>query len=148
MQINSECVFCTNSEVKARVFLKTDLVKAFPTNIPIVPGHVLITPRRHIQRESELTVDEREAIARTFKVLRKVLTDLFHAEGFNFAWNEDIGQTEPHLHIHMLPRKKGDTGVTGYEPRKFLYRPGSRESTPESELKKISAMIRDKVDRI
>ena len=57
--------------------------------------------------------------------------------------NEGIsaGQDVPHVHLHMVPRKKGDAGIYEYEPRKFLYRPGSREKTPEDELKKIVEQI-------
>jgi hypothetical protein len=42
----------------------------------------------------------------------------------------------------MLPRKHGDSGVVEYEPRKFLYRPGSREATPEQELQAIAELIK------
>ncbi len=139
------CDFCDLPEVQDRVFLETDLVKAFPTHTPVVPGHVLIVPKRHIPGEADLTADEREAISRTIRTLRGVLADLFGAEGFNFAWNEGVGQSEPHLHLHMLPRKEGDTGITQYEPRQFLYRPGSREKTPESEVRAVAALIRERL---
>jgi len=59
--------------------------------------------------------------------LGKAMTKVFEAEGFNYAWNEGevAGQFVPHLHLHMLPRKKGDKGIYKYEPRKFLYRTGT-----------------------
>ncbi|MEX1112927.1 MAG: HIT domain-containing protein [Patescibacteria group bacterium] len=139
------CDFCDLPEVQDRVFLETDLVKALPTHMPVVPGHVLIIPKRHVSGEADLTADEREAISRTVRTLRGALADLFGAEGYNFAWNEGIGQSVPHLHLHMLPRKEGDTGITKYEPRQFLYRPGSREKTPESEARAVAALIRDRL---
>jgi len=68
----------------------------------------------------------------------------FAAEGFNYAWNEELvaGQTVPHLHLHMLPRKKGDSGIVDYEPRKFLYRPGERSDSPDQELIKVTELIK------
>ncbi|MBI4150334.1 hypothetical protein HY488_02940, partial [Candidatus Woesearchaeota archaeon] len=52
------------------------------------------------------------------------------------------GQNISHLHLHIIPRKGGDAGITDYEPRKFLYRPGSRETSPENELRDVAALIR------
>lgn len=141
------CDFCDLPEVQERVFLETDLVKAFPTHQPIVPGHVLIIPRRHVPDEAKLTAEEREAISRTTETLRRTLGEVFGAEGFNFAWNEGIGQSEPHLHLHMLPRKQGDTGVTEYEPRKFLYRPDSREVSPQAEVLAVADLIRKQLNQ-
>ncbi|OGZ54546.1 MAG: hypothetical protein A3B25_02480 [Candidatus Ryanbacteria bacterium RIFCSPLOWO2_01_FULL_48_26] len=117
---------------------------AFPTNIPIVPGHVLICPIRCVPTFEELTEEERKAIFDLQTKLKKALTKLFGAEGFNQAWNHGRagGQSVPHFHLHLIPRKVGDEGITEYEPRKFLYRPGSREETPEKELQSISALIR------
>jgi diadenosine tetraphosphate (Ap4A) HIT family hydrolase len=77
--------------------------------------------------------------------VKDVLTKLFGAEGFNYAWNEGevAGQSVPHLHLHVLPRRHGDEGITEYEPRKFLYRPGSRAATPEAELQEVAKTIRN-----
>lgn len=138
-----KCVFCELPEIKARTVLKNDLAWSFLTNIPIVPGHVLIAPIRCVASFEELIPKEVKAIFDIRKKLRKTLTKVFGVEGFNFAWNEGklAGQSVPHFHLHMLPRKKGDTGISEYGPRKFLYRPGSRETTPEAELKAITRLI-------
>jgi diadenosine tetraphosphate (Ap4A) HIT family hydrolase len=92
----------------------------------------------------ELTSEEREAIFELAKILKTALKKVFGATGFNQAWNEgiDAGQSVPHFHLHLVPRKEGDTGITGYDPRKFLYRPGSREKTPDSELSAVVEFIK------
>jgi|SRR3989344_1416703 len=138
-----DCSFCSSQEIKDRTITKTDLVRVFPTNIPIVPGHILITSIRHVQTINELTIEEREAIFALIATLRTALQKIFGAEGFNFAWNEGelAGQSIPHVHLHMLPRKPGDGGITKYEPRDFLYRPGSREVSPEAELADVVSLI-------
>lgn len=139
-----KCAFCEVPEIKERIIIENDLAWAFPTNIPIVPGHILICPKRCVAKFDDLVDTEREAIFDLVKKLKPALVKTFDAEGFNFAWNEGevAGQKVPHFHLHMLPRKKGDTGVTDYEPRKFLYRPGSREESPEEELKVISKEVK------
>ncbi len=138
------CVFCTNAEVKNRKITENDLALMFPTNIPIVPGHVLIVPKRCVAKYGDLTLEEKGAIEKLRVKTTQALQKAFGAKGFNYAWNENeiAGQAVPHFHLHIVPRKEGDEGITEYEPRKFLYRPGSRETTPEKELEKISELIR------
>ena len=138
------CAYCEIPEIKERAIVKNDLAWAFPTNIPIVPGHFLIAPVRCVAKFEDLTIEERAAIFDLLSQLTKALTKTFGAKGFNYAWNEGklAGQSVPHFHLHVLPRKEGDAGITEYEPRQFLYRPGSREETPEAELKAVSELIK------
>ena len=138
-----KCVYCTKPDVKARTITKNELAFAFPTYIPITPGHTLICPIRCVATVDELTGDELLAIFDLRKRLGPALTKAFDTAGFNDAWNEgnSAGQDVPHFHLHMVPRKKGDAGIYEYDPRKFLYRPGSREKTPDDELKEVIAQI-------
>lgn len=140
-----KCAFCEIPEIKERTIIKNDLVWAFPTNMPIVPGHTLICPIRCVSKIEDLTPEELKAVLHLHVELKKKLAAAFGAKGFNYAWNEErcAGQTVPHFHLHMLPRKEGDSGVYEYEPRKFLYRPGSRETSPEAELRAVAKLIRD-----
>ena len=140
-----KCVYCDSPAIRDReIITKNKLAWVFPTNIPIVPGHVLIVPIRCVATFDELTSEEVAAIFDLRKKMKKALTKAFGAKSFNYAWNEGVlgGQNVPHFHLHMLPRKAGDTGITKYEPRKFLYRPGSREPRPESELQAISQLLK------
>ncbi|MBI3888535.1 HIT domain-containing protein [Candidatus Nomurabacteria bacterium] len=144
MENKKICVFCTNPGVKEREIIRNELAWAFPTNIPIVPGHVLICPIRCVDDFNDLTQEEVLAIFDLQKKLKKAFKKVFGAEGFNYAWNEAEvgGQAVPHFHLHMLPRKEGDTGITEYDPRKFLYRPGSRETSPDEELDAVVKEIK------
>jgi len=131
-------------KIKRRIIVENGLAFAFPTNIPIVPGHTLICPRRRVSRIDGLTDEELNAVFELQKRLRGAMIKVFGAEGFNYAWNEGkiAGQNVDHLHLHMLPRKRFDTGIVDYEPRKFLYRPGDRSSSPEQELAEVAMSIR------
>ncbi len=137
------CVFCEKPEIKERAITENEFAFVFPTNIPIVPGHVLISPKRCVADYSELTSEERAAIEDLRQKMHGALTKAFGAQGFNYAWNESkfAGQSVPHFHLHMLPRTEGDTGIYQYEPREFLYRPGSREESPEAELLDVVRLI-------
>jgi len=143
-----KCAFCNDPGIKARTIADAELAVAFPTFTPIVPGHVLIAPKRHVQYFEELTADEKEVIEDLRCKLHAALRTTFGAEGFNYAWNEERigGQSVPHFHLHILPRKGGDAGVHSYEPREFIYRPvptNERPQSPEAELIAISTLIRE-----
>lgn len=142
--LNKPCTFCTIPAIKARIIVEDKLAFAFPTNIPIVPGHILISPKRCVASFEEMTKEEVSAVFSLLCRLKIALKKTFKAEGFNIAWNEGkiAGQSIPHFHLHLLPRKQGDSGITKYEPRKFLYRPGSRQETPEKELLEIRNIIK------
>jgi histidine triad (HIT) family protein len=148
MDKKESCVFCTDQGIKEREIVRNESAWAFPTNIPIVPGHILICPIRHVDNFNDLTKEEVSAIFDLQKKLKKAFRKAFNAEGFNYAWNEGEigGQAVPHFHLHMLPRKEGDTGITEYDPRKFLYRPGSRETSPDKELISVSERIKKELE--
>ena len=139
-----DCIYCTLPEIKARKVVENGLAIAFPTNIPITPGHMLVIPKRCVARHEDLTIEERNAIEELRMKVVLVLRKVFKAEGFNFAWNDDkiAGQSIPHFHLHIVPRKEGDAGVYKYEPREFLYRPGSRAISPNEELNDVVESIK------
>lgn len=139
------CAFCGNQEIQERVIVENDLAFAFPTNTPIVPGHVLICPKRCIKYYEDATQAEKDAIESLRVQLKAAMQTVFKAEGFNYAWNEEVigGQSVPHFHLHMLPRKEGDAGIYAYEPREFLYRPGPRSvASPNEELLEVVNLIK------
>lgn len=144
------CPFCTKRDAKKRVILENEYAWAFPTHTPIVPGHVLICPKRCIPKLDDLRDDEITAILELRSRLKFALRIAFGANGFNYAWNEEpiAGQTVPHFHLHMVPRKLGDAGILNYEPRAFLYRPGSREISPHAELRAITQTIKQALSNL
>lgn len=139
------CIFCEKKVIASRIIYQDDLVISFLTNIPITPGHVLVCPLRHLAKIDELTTEELTAIKSLIVRLKISLEKTMAAEGFNMAWNEGIlaGQSVDHLHIHVVPRTVGDSGIYKYEPREFLYRPGSRNESPDKELKEVAELIKN-----
>ena len=144
-QENKSCKYCTLPEIKERMIVENDLAWAFPTNIPITPGHTLVSPKRCVQKLEDLTKEERLAILELADKIMSALKISFGAEGFNCAWNQEklAGQSVPHFHLHIIPRKEGDTGVLGYDPRSMLYRTGDRELTNEQDLNKTKEVIQN-----
>lgn len=142
------CSFCTDPNIKNITVAENELALAFLTFTPIVPGHILVCPKRHIQYYEESTLEEREAMEELRYKLKKALKKVFECDGFNYAWNEEKigGQSIPHVHLHIVPRKHGDVGVYQYEPREFLYRPGPRTvTTPNEELIEIVNLVKNSI---
>jgi len=142
-----QSVFTTTIVKEGRVFAENEFAFAFPTNMPITPGHSLIAPKRVVASLEEINSDERLAILELAVVVQNALRKAVAAKGFNCAWNEgsDFGQSVSHFHLHVVPRVLGDTGITQYEPREFLYRPGSRSVTSTEELVDIAQLIKSEI---
>ena len=77
---------------------------------PISPGHCLIIPTRHIGSFFDLSPDEREDLMSLLANAKANVEAEFKPDGYNIGINDGpaAGQTVPHLHIHLIPRYKGD----------------------------------------
>lgn len=137
-----------NSDISDRMIAENEYAFAFLNKMPIVPGHILICPKRPVTFSHELLSEELRDIFLLKMKVCKILQQAQKIEGFNFAWNEGAvaGQTVPHFHLHIVPRKKRDAGITEYEPRVFLYRPGSRADSQHEELVSFAKELRGFLD--
>jgi len=95
---------------------------------PISPGHTLIIPRRHVGSFFEISAGERTCLLALLDKAKAVVEQEFKPDGFNIGINDGpaAGQTVPHLHIHLIPRYKGDSadprgGVRWIIPAKADY---------------------------
>ncbi|MBP9842355.1 MAG: HIT domain-containing protein [Simkaniaceae bacterium] len=136
--------FINDPTIGDRTVAENELAIAFLGKMPIVPGHILICPKREVAKSEELSPEEWLSILELKEVICAKLKKVFLAEGFNFAWNEGelAGQSVAHFHLHVLPRTIGDAGIVEYEPRMFLYRPGTRNLSPQEELASIAKQLR------
>ncbi|KAK5411211.1 Dinucleoside triphosphate hydrolase [Exophiala xenobiotica] len=77
---------------------------------PILPGHVLVCPVRVVPRISQLSVAETADLFNTVRVVSRTLERVYSASALNIAIQDgvDAGQSVPHVHVHIIPRQKGD----------------------------------------
>ncbi|QGT99781.1 HIT family hydrolase [Candidatus Syntrophocurvum alkaliphilum] len=122
--MNNSCVFCDTEEK----FLENDLAFAIYDKYPVNPGHMLIIPKRHVADYFDTTIEERQAIDKLIMESRKLLDEKYKPDAYNIGINcgEDAGQTIFHVHVHLIPRYKGDLdnptgGVRGVIPEKRIY---------------------------
>mgnify|MGYP003895511991 CR=1 FL=1 len=102
------CVFCTLPA--ARIRLSSPLALALDDGYPVSPGHMLIIPRRHVASFFELETAEREAMFALLDQCRATLLSERSPDGFNVGLNDGpaAGQTVLHVHLHLIPRYRGD----------------------------------------
>ena len=122
----NHCPFCTLD--KTSVVLANPHALAIHDSYPLSPGHTLIIPKRHIASFFELTEEEQRAMLNLLSQMRQHLLKERHPDGFNIGINDGAaaGQTVMHLHIHLIPRYKGDQpdprgGVRWIFPDKAAY---------------------------
>ena len=106
---DSKCTFCKLE--KSSKFTNT-LAFAIKDKFPVTELHYLIIPRRHIDSFFELGTSEQKSCLNLLSEIKDKLSSDDHTiTGFNVGINDskDAGQTIPHCHIHLIPRRKGDT---------------------------------------
>lgn len=77
---------------------------------PVVPGHLLVIPRRLVKRLSDVTPDELQDLFMTVQVAQRLVESYFFAMASTISVQDgkEAGQTVDHVHVHILPRKVGD----------------------------------------
>jgi histidine triad (HIT) family protein len=109
------CVFCSiiAGETSAEVVLDEPDVLAFLDARPVFKGHVLIVPREHVVTLPDLPARLRDPFLEAAQRLARAVVDGLGAQGSFVAMNNVVSQSVAHLHLHVVPRTKGD-GLRGF----------------------------------
>lgn len=97
-----------------QVFYQTALSIAFVNLKPILPGHVLVSPRRVVPRIHDLTPAETSDMFQTVRRVGRMIERVYDASSLNVAVQDgvDAGQSVPHVHAHVIPRQRHDLATT------------------------------------
>jgi histidine triad (HIT) family protein len=109
------CLFCQieRGELPAHVVYQDKHCLAFLDHRPLFPGHVLLIPRAHFQTLPELPPELIEPLFGVSQKIASAVENVMQAEGTFVAMNNRVSQSVPHLHIHIVPRRKKD-GLKGF----------------------------------
>lgn len=120
------CPFC--NFIHDRIIDQDEHVFVIRDGFPVSEGHTLIIPHRHVGSYFEASSAERASIENMLLKHRALLTVELDVSDFNIGINDGplAGQTVPHLHVHLIPRRKGDMedprgGVRYVIPEKAKY---------------------------
>ncbi len=121
----SKCIFCNIEQEK---IYETSLLYAIYDKYPVTKGHVLIIPKQHVKDYFDASDLLRQEINITIIKLKEILDKKYSPDGYNIGINNGVtaGQTIFHLHVHLIPRYKGDVkdptgGVRGVIPNNQKY---------------------------
>lgn len=109
------CLFCEilSGEVEASVVFEDEVSMAFLDHRPLFPGHCLLVPKQHFETLTDLPAEMIDPLFRNAQLLARAVELALEAEGSFVAMNNRISQSVPHLHIHIVPRRKKD-GLKGF----------------------------------
>jgi len=113
--IDKPCVFCAiaRGEVTAHIVYQDDVVIAFLDHRPVFLGHTLVAPRAHIETLADLPADLLEPFFAPVQRVARAVEAGMEADGTFVAINNKISQSVPHLHAHVVPRRRKD-GLRGF----------------------------------
>lgn len=124
MSEHLDCIFCGETEI----VIENELAFAHYDSYPVNKGHCLISTRRHVAEYFQATTEEKAAIWALVDEMKIIIDERYKPDGYNVGVNigKAAGQSVRHIHIHMIPRYKGDVedprgGVRGVIPHRQKY---------------------------
>jgi len=142
MGTETKCKFCliSSGESNAKIVYADDFCLGFLDIRPVFPGHVLVIPRKHYVTLPDLPNDLVLPLFKAVRTLSEAVPKAMEAEGTFVGINNKISQSVPHLHVHVVPRRRGD-GLRG-----FFW---PRQKYPnEAAMEEVARKIREAVDAI
>ncbi len=131
-----DCFFCELMRGKAvgkakepnKYVFENELALGRFSDFPVNPGHCEFVTKRHVETFFDTTPEERNAIFELIDEAKKVIDEKYKPDGYNIGMNCGYygGQSVMHVHVHLMPRYKGDVenprgGVRGIIPEKQNY---------------------------
>jgi histidine triad (HIT) family protein len=138
----SSCVFCAivaGDDPAAIVLDEEDLV-GFLDVRPVFKGHTLLVPRDHVATLPDLPAGLRDPFLEAGQRLSRAMTTALGAQGSFVAINNVVSQSVPHLHLHVVPRTKGD-GLRGFFWPRTTY-------ADEAEMADYATRLREGLGRL
>jgi histidine triad (HIT) family protein len=138
-----ECVFCkiAAGSIPAHIVYEDDEAMAFLDIHPLFPGHVLLTTREHYETLLDLPAALTGPMMTATQLLARAVEAAVDAEGTFIAINNRVSQTVPHLHIHIVPRRRRD-GLKGFFwPRQPYRDDAAREAVRDAIEREVQKLL-------
>ena len=131
-------------DVEAHVVLEDADTLAFLDNRPLFPGHSLLVPREHVETLADLPDSLIGELFGNARLLARAMETGLGAQGSFVAINNRVSQSVPHLHVHVVPRTKGD-GLRGFFWPRQQYEDPRHAAETSARLRDAVAALRGEV---
>ena len=138
--MDDKCLFCriVSGELPATIVYEDDTSVAFLDHRPLFHGHTLLIPREHVETLGELSSKIVAPYFEAAQLLSRAVESAMDAEGTFVAMNNRVSQSVPHLHVHVVPRRRKD-GLKGFFWPRTKYK---ADEEMEEVKKKITAAVK------
>ena len=138
-----KCIFCdiVQGATPAWVVFEDDHTVAFLDARPLFPGHTLLVPREHYETLAELPSRLAAPLFESAQSLSRAVQSAMGAEGTFVAINNHVSQSVPHLHVHIVPRTRGD-GLKGFFWPRRKYRDDAEAIAPRDAVRAAVSALR------
>ena len=136
------CLFCSivAGDTPATIVASDEEIVAFLDIRPLFPGHVLVAPRAHVETLADLPLERVGPFFERVQLMARAVEAAMVAQGTFVAINNRVSQSVPHLHVHVVPRTKGD-GLKGF------FWPRTKYNSPEQQAE-VGAVLADTYARL
>jgi histidine triad (HIT) family protein len=142
--MKDKCLFCeiANCETSATVVFEDDDSLAFLDHRPLFPGHCLLIPKEHFETLADLPKELIAPFFSTVQLLARAVELALDAEGTFVAMNNRVSQSVPHLHVHIVPRRRRD-GLKGFFWPRHKYESEKEMLTIERTIRSAVAKLQE-----
>jgi len=133
--VDENCLFCriVSGELPATVVYEDESSIGFLDHRPLFHGHTLLVPREHVETLADLPKELVAPLFETTQLLTRVVESAMDAEGTFVAMNNRVSQSVPHLHVHVVPRRRKD-GLKGFFWPRTKYKSEEEMETVKSKI--------------
>ena len=137
-----DCIFCkvVSKELSATAVFEDDLTMAFLDHRPLFHGHCLLVPKQHYETLTDLPSRLIKPLFENAQLLAGAVEAAMEAQGTLVAMNNRVSQSVPHLHVHIVPRRKGD-GLKGFFWPRTKY-------ASQTEIEQVKDLIQAELNRL
>jgi len=133
--VKATCLFCeiANRQVTARLVFEDEVSLAFLDHRPVFPGHCLLIPKAHFETLTDLPTNLIGPFFQSAQLLSRAVESAMEAHGTFVAMNNRVSQSVPHLHVHIVPRRRKD-GLRGFFWPRYPYKSEEQANAVQSAI--------------
>lgn len=141
--MDEECAFCSiaNKTADSKIVFQDEDSLAFLDSRPVFHGHCLLVPKQHFKTIMSAPDELVEKLFKNVKLLSKAVMDAMHCDGVLLIMNNEVSQSVPHLHVHVIPRKKGEVLKGFMWPRHPYESAAQMDTTQQSIVEAVSRLM-------